>query len=139
MWAAGVLLWEILSDGQTQPYDKYSSGQIIQYLNRGGRLTCPTGHSRIVQMFYSTVTKACWNSIEKSRLSAYELYDVVNNHPRELQNRPEMLPRLSPSPDQPDVQEREFLVPPISPTRKLIHPKKKGFLKRFKWKGSSKG
>ena len=68
LWAAGVVMWEVLTRGQ-RPYSDLSAEQTVLYVLNGGRLECP---ENCPQRLYS-VMASCWRRTPTDRPSCTQL------------------------------------------------------------------
>lgn len=74
VWAAGVVMWEIMTLGQ-RPYSSLSAEQTAVYVLNGGRLSQP---SECPRGLYSAMA-ACWRHRPSDRPTAAQLADIIRD------------------------------------------------------------
>ena len=81
IWSAGVVFWEILSDGNDPPYGKIASSDIASGVLSGIRLGYPDGYSKVpeVRDLFKVISKRCWLSNPEERFSARSLVHDINS------------------------------------------------------------
>ena len=75
VWSFGVLMWEVYTLGK-QPYYGQSNEEVIRFVVKGGRLSCPDD---FCPSSLHDVMKRCWELEPKSRPFAHELLELLDD------------------------------------------------------------
>ena len=80
VWSYGVLLWEILSFGNT-PYGKQDYDEILEKLEKGYRLPCPIEVEDVSswspKIFYNELSTKCFHENPNDRASFSDIVQSI--------------------------------------------------------------